>query len=95
MTGAIITQEKPEDAQKTMTRIVTRVDLGFFKGRPLNYLRNLMNKKGLNYFVECQKHKLRQIHKSAEDKLYDFGDKLSDNQAFQKYQRLLWSSCRV
>lgn len=53
MTGAIITQEKLEDAQKTMTRTVTRVDLGFFKGRPLNYLRDLMNKKGLNNFAEC------------------------------------------
>lgn len=56
---------------------------------------DLMNKKGLNYFAECQKHKLGQIQKGAEDKLCDFGEKRSDNQAFQKYQRLLWSSCGV
>lgn len=43
-TGAII-QEKPEDAQKTMARIVTRIDLELFKGRPFNYLRPLMYKK--------------------------------------------------
>lgn len=51
-TGAI-TQEKPEDAQKTMTRTVTRTDLGFFKGRHFKYLGALMYKKELNYFVRC------------------------------------------
>lgn len=92
MISAIITQEKPEDAQKTMTRIGIRVDLGFFKKRPLNDLRDLVNKKGLNYLAECQKNKLGQIYKGAEDKFYDFGEKQSDNQAFQKYQRQLWAS---
>lgn len=52
MTGAI-PQEKPEDAQKTMTRTVTRTDLGFFKGRHFKYLGALMYKKELNYFVRC------------------------------------------
>ena len=53
MIGTIIAQEKLEDAQETMTKIVTLVDLGFFKRIPFNYLKDLMHKKRLNYFTNA------------------------------------------
>lgn len=38
-----------------------------------------MNKNGLNYFVECWKHKLGQIHKGAEENLCGLIIKLFKN----------------
>lgn len=78
MTGPI-TQEKPEDAPKTMTRMVTRTDLGFFKGSHFNYMGALMYKKELNYFIGCKGKNWDKYIMVAEDGLCNFVKTYSNN----------------